>query len=108
MAVSVSYTLSEGKSIGDWLARGKKVVLGTLTLSTYSTSGMTCSISGFTNLDAIFFQPITNYWVQYTHSTSVMKVYGAPSTTAGGNFEVASDTEAACFGAVLFLAIGRD
>lgn len=110
MAVSVSYSLSEGQSIGDWLARGKKVVLGTLTLSTYSSSGMTCSISGFNNLDAVFFEPMASgKYVQYTHSTSVMKVFnGFATTTAAATFEVPSDTEAACFTAVMFLAVGRD
>ena len=110
MAVSVSYSLSEGKRIDDWLARGKKVVLGTLTLSTYSTSGITCSISGFENLDAVFFTPMPcGKYVQYTHSTSVMKVFnGFATTTAAATFEVPSDTEAASFSAVQFLAIGRD
>ena len=110
MAVSVTYK-EHGKSFLDWTARNKRMILGTLTLSTYSTSGMTCSIGGFYNLDAIFFQPMGSslgYTCQYTHSTSVLRVFGQPTTTAAGATECATDTEAACFTAVTFLAIGRD
>jgi hypothetical protein len=109
MAVSVTYKDSN-RALQDWSARGKRMVLGTLTLSTYSTSGMTCSIGGFSNLDAIFFQPTGDgLYVSYVHSTSVLRVFNyLATTTAGATFEVPSDTEAALFGAVTFLAIGRD
>lgn len=108
MAVSVTYA-EYGQSFADWLARGKRIVLGTLTLSTYSTSGMTCSIGGFVNFEAVFFMNTNGRTYWYDHTNSILRAGGGwTMSTSTTTFECASDTEAACFTAPIFLAVGRD
>jgi len=107
MAVTVTY-LEYEKSFAEWLARGKRVILGTLTLSTYSSSGMTCSITGLNNFEAVFIGNTDSRYYNYDHTNSVLRAFGFPTTTAGGTHEAPSDTEAACFTAPIFFAIGRD
>jgi hypothetical protein len=105
MAVSVTYLELE-KSIMHWLARGKRIALGTLTVSTYTGAGIGCSITALNNLEAVFISNTDGRFYVYNHSTSKLNIYGMSTSTL--TFEVASDTEAACFTAPMFLAVGRD
>lgn len=104
--VSVTYR-DHNKSIHEWLSRGKKMVLGTLTLATYAGGGLTCSITGFTTIESVFIQNTGGRTFDYTHSTSILRAAGGYNlSTSTYTFECASDTELACFTAPLFIAIG--
>ena len=105
MAVTVNRQ-PEASSIAEMLARGKRFMLGSLTLSTYVNAGITMSLTGINNLEAVFIGPTNGRYYHYVHSTSLLTIYGVGTST--GTFEIASDTEAACFTAPFFLAIGTD
>lgn len=81
-------------------------MLGSLTISTYVGGGIVMSLTGITNLDAVFIANIDGRYFEYKHSTSLLKIYGVGTSTSVG--EIASDTEAASFSAPMFFAIGRD
>ena len=96
----------ESDSVQEMMARGKRVILGSLTLSTYVNAGITMSITGMTNVDAVFIAPTDGRYYEYTHATSLLRIFGVSTST--NTFEIASDTEAACFTAPMFWAVGRD
>jgi hypothetical protein len=96
----------ESDSLQEMMARGKRIMLGSLTLSTYVNAGISMSLTGITNLEAVFITNTNGRYYQYVHSTSLLTIYGIGTSTNVG--EIASDTEAACFTAPLYFAIGRD
>lgn len=117
MAITITYDKTQGgKSFTAASARGKKIVAGTIDLSSsYAALGLDATLPGFATVDLVILDQASGYSFAYDYTNSKIRIRQAVQSSATativGGFnemtEIASDVIVSGFTALRFVAYGN-